>query len=418
MDKENRDDTKKEDRVDANEEATTGTQKKSKNKSFRRRRVSYEDDMISTYKKKASVSDQPVDRDFYVDERLPKKNKKDRQERKSKRKDSNTKEPMTQKTRNMINIIICIVVVICVISVGIALSLTVLFRTDNITADDSKHYTGEEIVSACNIEYGENIFVCDKTTAEKNIEIALPYIEKANIKIKIPDTLVIEVEEAQPAYVLESKGEYVVISKDGKVLEKTDKNFSDVPLVEVLGKITANCGDVIKFEKDYIFEAITEINKSIIENKFYGIEEISVESSTNITLNYSKRIKIVLGLPIDINYKIVTAKEIIEQKLSKTDMGVLDVSNCNNDLKASYFNPDVTLFEEENPTEKPTEESTTQAYTEQSTENSTTQVYTDQSIEDSTTQEYTEQSIEDSTTQEYTEQSTEYDNTYTDENIY
>ncbi len=403
--------------------------RQSENINRRHRRVSKPEDeeYENLAKRKTRVSDKPVEHEFYVDERKPISNVKAKNSKSNrKKKEKKNKPPMSQKTRKIINIVICSVIILVVITVGVILSLTVLFRTENITAEKSKHYSEEQIVSACGIEYGENLFTSDKKTAEEKIQTQLPYVETAEINIKIPDTLVIEVVEANPAYVIENNGEFIIISGEGKVLEIAQENTFDIPLVKINGKVIAKAGEIVEFEKDYIFSAITEINKSIEDNKFYGIEEISVESSTNITLNYSNRIKIILGLPIDIEYKIITAKEIIEQKLSKTDIGVLDVSDCNNDIKASYFNPDPTVFEEEakeddDNTEEPTQdvtEESTEYQTEYQTEETTSTEYTTEYETEYPTQEETQESTTEYYT-DYVQDGSSYEQTTTvDENIY
>ena len=294
---------------------------------------------------------------FIVDERKPKKN--NTVERKYTKSQKPPKPPKSARARKITNIVICASIIFAFIAIGVTLSLTVLFSTENITSVDSKHYTSEQIVDSSYLKIGENIFTVDKNTAEEKIESELPYIAQADIKIRIPNTLHIEVTEATPAYVIENNGEFIVISVDGKVLEKVTKNSLEVPLVKISGEITATDGQIVKFENKNTLNTINEIFKTMDEIKFYGVEEINIENASNITMNYSNRIKIILGAPIDIDYKILTAKEIIEQKLSKSDKGELDVSDCNTDIKASYFNTNLDVFKDNTKEEtKPTEQTT------------------------------------------------------------
>ena len=62
-----------------------------------------------------------------------------------------------------------------VITAAIVLSLTVLFRIDSIEVDNSSRYSSEEILKACGIEDGENLFLADVEGARKKIDQALPY---------------------------------------------------------------------------------------------------------------------------------------------------------------------------------------------------------------------------------------------------
>lgn len=283
------------------------------------------------------------------------------------------KKPLSHRGRRIKNIGIGISIVSGVLIIGIVLSLTVFFRSEEFTVEGAEYYSAQDIIDASGLALGENLFLSDKSAGEQRIESELPYVEEAKISIKIPNTMLITVTESTPAFLFENGSEYIVVSSKGKVLEKvtgsTDK--FDVPLVLGCTITEAEPGQEIKFKESGILTILKDISEAIAENEFSGIKEIDVTDTANISLNYSNRIKIIIGLPEDISYKIKTAKIIISEKLSETDRGRLDVSNCKGSSKASYFKSISNLYLDKiEATEAPTEATkATEAETQAETEN-------------------------------------------------
>lgn len=303
---------------------------------------------------------------FYTDEVELKRRRQVKEERGARQEEELQKEPMSRRTRKMINIAVCGVIVAVVLITGVVLSLTVLFKTEKIAVEGSTHYTEQQVAQASGLALGENLFLSDKESGGKRVEQALPYVEKAEVGIKIPDTIVIKVTEAKPAYLIAQGDDFVVISTQGRVLERATKNTFDAPIIKGCEITKTKVGETAQIKDKKMLSILNAITQSLQKNKFEGIKEIDVTDAAAISLNYSNRIKIILGTPEDIDYKIRTAMAIISEKLAQTDMGVLDVSSCNSGKKASYYNADSSLY----PTE-PATEPATQPQTEPATQPAT-----------------------------------------------
>lgn len=256
------------------------------------------------------------------------------------------KRPMSHRSRKLKNIGIASVMVTVILAIGIVLSLTVFFRSEEFTVEGAEYYSAQDIIDASGMTLGENLFLSDKKTGEENIERELPYVEQADISIKIPNTIVITVTESQPAFLIQNGNEYVVLSADGKVLEiitgSTDKY--DVPLVLGCTIKSAQPGQQVEFQEAGVLSIMKSVSEALDENEFAGIKEIDLSDTASVCLNYSNRIKIIIGLPEDVSYKLKTAKIIITEKLSESDRGQLDVSGCKEGNKASYFKPISDLY--------------------------------------------------------------------------
>ena len=99
---------------------------------------------------------------------------------------------------------------------------------------------------------------------------------------------------------------------------------------------------------------IESITQTFADNGYQGITEIDATNMADISFTYENRIKVKLGIPEDLDYKIRTAMIIINDKIDSATTvktaGVLDVSRCNT-TKRSYF-------DEATPTVNPSEAST------------------------------------------------------------
>ncbi|MCQ4022339.1 cell division protein FtsQ/DivIB [Ruminococcus sp. zg-924] len=290
------------------------------------------------------------------------------------------KKPMSHKRRKLKNIGVAASIVSIIFIIGIVLSLTVFFRCEQFLVEGAEHYSAQDIIDASGMSLGENLFLSDKSAGEEKIESSLPFIEEANISVRIPNTMLITVTESKPAFIVSSGNDYIVVSSKGKVMEKiqgkTDKY--DAPLVLGCTVKSSELGREIKFKEPGALSILKAISAGLEENEFSGIKEIDISNTARICLNYSNRIKIIIGLPEDISYKLKTAKIIISEKLSETDTGELDVSGCKEKNKASYFKPDPSIYidriQETQPATEPTTEALTQTQTEQEAQ---TDIWTD-----------------------------------------
>lgn len=316
------------------------------------------DDVLSEFSKKGRD-------DFFVDESARQKNTKKPTKKPAKqpvkqggkkKKKSKIKKPVTPLMRKIRNIIAYCVIVAIVLIVCVVLSLTVLFKTQNYTVTGNTKYDQNEIISTCGITKNENIFLANKRAAEKKLMNAYPYMEAVDVSFSIPDTITIDVTEAVPAYIVKvTDSQFLIVSSQGRILEQvgTSKGY-DIPLF--LGPDVSNAavGEYVEFADKDTLEIINEIVSVFVDNGYTGITELDATDPANISFTYDGRIKVKLGLPEDISYKVRTAMTIILEKLdlngTTTTEGELDVSNCNT-TKKSYFKEQSLIEAETQPTE-------------------------------------------------------------------
>lgn len=343
--------------------------------------------------------------DFYTDEvELKRKSARQKLDEKKLQEFDIEKKPLSHKKRKLKNVGFAATVVSIILIIGIVLSLTVFFRSEQFAVEGAERYSAQDIIDASGLKLGENLFLTDKGAGEERIESALPYVEEAKISIRIPNTMVITVTESKPAFIFKSGGGYIIVSAQGKVMEKIEgKNDKyEAPLVLGCTVKSAELGKEITFKESGILKILMGVAKGLSDNEFSGIKEIDITNTARICLNYANRIKIVIGLPEDISYKLKTAKIIISDNLSETDAGELDVSGCKEKNKASYFKPDAGIYLDRIEATQPITEPATDLTTEQTTEQATE---APSDIQTETQQEYQT----DTQYQDYTNGVPEYD---------
>ena len=302
--------------------------------------------------------------DFYVDE-VGESIRREREERaaaKSKSGRRPERKPVSPLRRRLTRVISSVVIIGVILIIGVVLSLTVLFKTQSYEVVGNTLYLESDIIDTCGISEGENIFLAPKRPAEDRIVKRFPYVESARVTFGIPDTIRIEITEAAEGYLIKlSDTEYLIISTKGRILNRVaDRTGYDLPVFIGPQPDSGEIGEYVSYEDEDILHVIDSITQVFADNGYQGITEINATNPAGLTFTYDNRIRVKLGLPEDLSYKIRTAMTIIRDNIDTAPdskaMGVLDVSRCNK-TKRSYYNEE-DIFATEPPTEKPTEAST------------------------------------------------------------
>ncbi len=272
------------------------------------------------------------------------------------------KKPLSPAMRKFRNFLIYLSIILIVVVVGGILSLTVLFKTNNINVNGlGGVYKEDEIISASGLTFGDNIFTAPKSRAEDRIEKKFPYIERADISSSFPDSINIDITLVTPACVVEGLGGFYIVSDKGKVLEvSATDDEAGVPIIEGVEVQGRAAGEYIEYGSDVINQTMKEIFSAFKEYDCKKITAINIkaeEDSFAIKYVYDNRIVVFLGLPEHISYKIQTADKIIKEKIDvggSMIAGDLDVSMCFDTTK-SYFNQYSLLAPQVTPDVEPTE---------------------------------------------------------------
>lgn len=244
----------------------------------------------------------------------------------------------TRKRRNLffrrLSILVFVLGIISLIFAGILFVVNKIFSVRNIECNETEHYSSAEIVSKSGVKIGDRMLFLNKSATEMKIYSQFPYIDEVKVETQFPNKVKILVEKAEPIYSINlQEGQYAVVSQKNKFIETRPEKSDD--LINIVGANVSVNGSVVNYENKSVSEILSKLAGSFRANGL-SLKEVDLTDMNNIIVNYDNRIRIEIGSEKDIEYKILTAKEIILKKLNNTDNGTLDVRNVKSENR-SYF---------------------------------------------------------------------------------
>lgn len=203
------------------------------------------------------------------------------------------------------------------------LSRTVLFRINEYQVTGNSKYTVTQILSAGDLYTGKNMFSMNLEKLAKRIKTALIYVDDIKIKRKLPDKLILEVEEADAYACCEyEENRYAIISRNGRYLE-TEQLSPRTEIIQVYGlqlKDVALGNDFISEDENKI-TILMNLFKTIDANCPGKISYIDITERSDIVMGYDNRIDIEFGSSLDYEYKLRYITTIIEGSLEPNAKG-------------------------------------------------------------------------------------------------
>lgn len=110
---------------------------------------------------------------------------------------------------------------VAAVVIAFLLSVSVFFKVENVQVSGNQKYEAHAIFEASGIQNGENLITLSRAKAAGKIMKALPYVKSVRIGIKLPDTVMITIEEVEVTYAVRARDDsWWLLSSDGKVIEK------------------------------------------------------------------------------------------------------------------------------------------------------------------------------------------------------
>ena len=227
-------------------------------------------------------------------------------------------------------IIVCALLLLA--SVGAAFSLKFLFKTESVAVENSaERYNDERILEAAGIKTGGGLFDFSAKNAEKKVEKTLPYIGKCTIKRRLPDTVAVTVEYTRPAMAAQTAGGYILIDKNGKVLEQVSTLPADY--IAVLKGVTVTGGvpgETVAVEGENVLQYISELACAFDENGIKNVTAYSIAENGDVTVEIDYNTDLKLGVLSKAASKVRFAKEVLaDNPLSPADgdRNVIDITD-------------------------------------------------------------------------------------------
>ena len=240
--------------------------------------------------------------------------------------------------------------IICASVLAMVMALSVFFKVEVIKVSGAKAYSEWDVREASGIEIGDNLLTFSEPRASGQIQAKLPYVNEVRIGIKLPDTVIIYIEELEVAYAAKcSNGIWWLITSEGRVVEQIDDvraesytqiegitldnpvvNESAVALEDSPQGIDPSQAteetQVVTVTNAQRLSAALTILQALENNGIVGeAASVNVTNLNAIVLWYGTRFQVNLGDISNVDVKIAWMNTAIGQ-LSEYDRGILDVS--------------------------------------------------------------------------------------------
>ena len=273
-------------------------------------------------------------------------NKKSKHNKNSKKNIASKKKAVKNKKKteeikkiNRKKILIGTIVLLFILTGGTIYYLTTpVFNVSNIIVYGNEKNSTDTYISLSKINLNEtNIFEFTKSGLEKKLK-ENPYVEKVEIKRKLPNELELYITERKVDYQINYANAYIYLNNQGYILEINEEK-KDVPLIKGIATIENNIQvgqrlgteDLLKL--DTILKIVNYIKYNNVESKLTSID---VTNISNYTLNFGEEGKIAyLGNSSSITEKMTLVANILKAEEGKKG----EIHATENELKRNrvYF---------------------------------------------------------------------------------
>ena len=261
------------------------------------------------------------------------------------------KHDMKRKRRRKRKRVLTYVLLLLILAgVGVALSLTVFFNIETVEVKGNSYtyYTDEQIIQSANISIGSNMFLANTSAACERIEKENPYVSKATVVRRIPDKVIINIQEASASYVMECGQAYVLLSDSAKVLEQVTELPQGITVIKGAAAKSAVVGSEVEFENEDVMVTVKSFIAACQNAGLENITSVDVSNLSEISAVYDGRITLVIGAPTSLNKKLPLANEIIKRVEQDTpgQYGSIDLSILNKGYFKKTDAPETTAAAE------------------------------------------------------------------------
>lgn len=216
------------------------------------------------------------------------------------------------------------------VSLGaISLVKSSIFNLTKVEIIGNTTLKDDQIIDLEKLVTNKNIFTYNLKKVRKEI-VSNPYIEDAQVKIKLPNKIVITVKEIDIVAVLFNGNEYCYIDSSGNLIEKINnlEENNDKIICSVDYTLSNNS---ITFknqkEKDGMLKVLNIIKSEYLEKEVKQIEYTN-EDEINIITKYGTKFLIVDDKELE--YNIARASKIlVDLQSKKINDGIVDLTYSN-----------------------------------------------------------------------------------------
>lgn len=218
-----------------------------------------------------------------------------------------------------------------VICAAIIVAITLFFKVDSIVVTGQQRYTEEQVREATGIQQGDNLYLLDKNDVAEGIIRELPYIEKIRINRKLPDVLVVEVQECDEPLAVVQDGFAWLISPRGKIVEQAEESAAEsYAVISGCQLLAPAVGTQMAIATEFTVqqESLLSLLKALGEAELMDqMDGIRLDDPEVIRMDYADRFTVEMPYEADYAYKLRFLQEAINgEKIQDNMKGTFDMT--------------------------------------------------------------------------------------------
>lgn len=225
-------------------------------------------------------------------------------------------------------------------------ALTLFFRVDTIVVTGGERYTEQELRDATGIKSGANLLLLNKGKVAASMTEALPYLKEiSSISKKLPDTLMIQVEECgRPLAVVQDGSAWLIsptASGRGKIVEQLPAAAgSGYGVIDGCQLLAPSVGTSPAFATEYAVQQsslLSLLNALEAAEMLEQAEAIHLGDPAELTMDYGGRFTVRLSYSADYARKLAKLQWSLDEGVIQDNMtGTFDMRGDSKD----FFQPD------------------------------------------------------------------------------
>lgn len=250
---------------------------------------------------------------------------------------------IAQQKRHVSMVASSFLLIFIVIGIIAGCLVTPVFDVTQIEAQDGVHVTAAEIRRYFSEAKGKNTFLISTSEIAQNIQ-SHPYIYRASVKRKLPNTLTVTYEERVPYSQVAYLDSYVIMDYYGSILEIKTEKEETLPVLYDMEVEKWVPGEKLTGEASLKYENAVYLLETVKHTQFsYTISEIHYTASGGIRFFMKELgVEVLYGsveqaiLNEKVTYLNEILKELVNKKGTTEIYGTLDISSDNYSEKVIF----------------------------------------------------------------------------------
>lgn len=221
-----------------------------------------------------------------------------------------------------------IILLAAVLIAGLGYFIYEYFQVRQVLPAGNARFTSAYVRAIADVAEGTHMLQVSEEQIRQNVQSVEPYLQVVSVTRRLPDTVVIEVEERRPAAFLPYENLFLLIDINTDILELADSAASpECPVVEGISVTDPHVGSEIETADAFKISIMQEILQDLDNrNLFPLIALVDLSNINNIRLESRDGLAIRLGQAERIGDKIKWIQNRLPALAGQSD-GLLDVSS-------------------------------------------------------------------------------------------